>query len=114
MLHNTAVWASAPLGHPAVVLLLCVVLRDYHTAPALLVLVPLWAFNAAYGMWLYWEGLKLNAGSSARPTRLWWEAACLVLLVPIFTLCEVAGIVRGIWRFLNGREPKFTVISKPT
>jgi beta-1,4-mannosyltransferase len=114
MLHNTLVWACAPLGHPAVVVLLCVLFRDFQTSPALLLLAPLWALNAAYGIWLYWEGLKLNAISSAVSTRLWWEPICLVGLVPLFTLWEVAGIVRGIWRFLRGGEPRFTVISKPT
>jgi beta-1,4-mannosyltransferase len=113
MLHNTLVWACAPLGHPAVVLALSVMAGDLQTAPMVLVLAPLWAFNAAYVWWLYWEGLKLNAGSSAHSMRAWWEPICLVALVPLFTLFEVAGIIRGICRFVRGGRPKFTVIAKP-
>jgi egghead protein (zeste-white 4 protein) len=113
MLNNTLVWACAPLGHPAVVLVLCLIAGDLQTAPMVLVLAPLWAFNAAYGLWLYWEGLKLNASSSRRSLRAWWEPVCLVALVPLFTLWEVAGIIRGICRFVRGGRPKFTVIAKP-
>ena len=114
MLHNTVVWACAPLGHPVTVLLLCLIMGSFQTSAPFLALVPFWAFNAAYGVWLYWEGLKLNALSSALPQRLWWEPICLLALAPVFTLWEVAGIVRGIWRFFTSRRPQFTVIPKLT
>ncbi|MGI8457634.1 MAG: glycosyltransferase family 2 protein [Propionibacteriaceae bacterium] len=113
MLHNTFVWACAPLGHPVVIVLCCVALRDLHTSPPLLALVPVWALNAAYGVWLYWEGLKINSAASALPRRRWWEPPCLLILSPMFTLWEVAGIARGVARFVRGGEPCFTVIAKP-
>lgn len=114
MLHNTVVWAFAPLGHPMTVVALCLIMSSFQTSAASLALVPIWTFNAAYGVWLYWEGLKLNALCSARPHRLWWEPICLLGMSPIFTLWEVVGILRGLWRFLSSRKPQFTVIPKPT
>ena len=113
MLHNTLVWACAPLGHPLFVVALCLLLRDLNTSAPVLGLVPLWSINAAYGIWLYWEGLKLNADASDTNRRIWWEPILLLALSPLFTLWEVVGIVRGIIRFLRGAEPRFTVIAKP-
>lgn len=113
MLHNTIVWACAPLGHPVVVLLLCCLLSDFQTAPITPILIPLWSLNAAFCVWLYWEGLKLNTLASALDRRIWWEPLCLVLLMPIFSLWEVAGIIRGVRSFILRREPRFTVIAKP-
>ncbi len=113
MLHNVLVWTSAPLSHPAVVLLLCALSGDLRMTPVIPVLVPVWALNLSFCIWLYWEGLKLNAAASARPKRLWWEPAAVVALIPLFSLWECAGIVRGVHRFVSGSEPRFTVIAKP-
>ncbi|MCG2620514.1 glycosyltransferase family 2 protein [Arthrobacter sp. I2-34] len=113
MLHNTVVWSCAPLGHPVFVLMLCALLQDYQTAPIVPALVPLWGLNVAFCIWLYWEGLKLNALASARASRLWWEPVCLLLLTPLFSLWEMVGIARGVWRFAASGEPRFTVITKP-
>ncbi|MCU1575275.1 MAG: rane glycosyltransferase, partial [Micrococcaceae bacterium] len=62
---------------------------------------------------LYWEGLKLNVLASAWAKRLWWEPVCLLLLTPLFSLWEMVGIARGVWRFAVSGEPRFTVITKP-
>jgi hypothetical protein len=114
MLHNVMVWALSPLAHPLAVLLVCALLRDSSTAPVLPLLIPLWAFNMAYCIWLYWEGLKVNARASASSKRVWWEPICLILLLPIFALWEVLGIARGLIRFLRRSEARFTVIPKPS
>ena len=113
MLHNAMVWSCAPLGHPVFVLMLCALLRDYQTAPILPVLIPLWGLNVAFCIWLYWEGLKINVLASARASRLWWEPVCLILLTPLFSLWEMVGVARGVWRFAVSGEPRFTVITKP-
>jgi hypothetical protein len=113
MLHNTVVWACAPFGHPLIVVALCLLLRDPDTSVPVPSLVPFWSLNAAYAIWLYWEGLKINAMASDTGARHWWEPVVLLVLSPLFTLWEVLGIVRGIGRFIRGGEPRFTVISKP-
>jgi len=114
LIHNVAVWSCAAVAHPAVVLLVGVIAGDVHAKPASAVLVPLWALNMAFCAWLYWEGLKLNGGSSARPRPLWRERLCLVVLAPLFSAWEVAGISCGLARFLKRGEPRFTVIRKPS
>jgi hypothetical protein len=113
LLHNVVVWCCAPLTHPAVILLVGAVLGDLHPHPASPMLAPLWALNIAYGAWLYWEGMKLNVLSSARPRRLWWEIVCLIPLTALFALWELAGILSGVLHFLRSGEPTFTVIAKP-
>lgn len=113
LLHNVLVWSCAPLAHPLVVVLLGIVLGDPNPNPASALLAPVWALNIAYCAWLYWEGIKLNVASSAQPRRLWWEIVCLVALSSLFALWELAGILRGVLRFLRSGEPTFTVIAKP-
>ena len=113
MLHNTIVWACSPLCHPGFVLLLCTVTGTFETAPLSAVLIPLWTTNIAFWIWLYWEGLKLNALSSAHARRVWWEPVLLVLLMPVYSTWEVVGVLHGVWSFLFAPEPRFNVIAKP-
>jgi egghead protein (zeste-white 4 protein) len=113
LLKNVVVWACGPIQHPAVILLAGALLGDMNTTPASVVVVPLWALNIAYCVWLYWEGLKINVLSSAVPRRLWWEALCLPMLIPLFSLLEIGGILLGVIRFLRNGEFAFNVIAKP-
>ncbi|MDN5795000.1 MAG: glycosyltransferase family 2 protein [Intrasporangium sp.] len=113
MLHNVSVWSLAPLGHPLAVLVVCAAFGDFSTAPTSAALIPCWALNAAYCSWLYWEGMRLNIATSARPRRHAWEAGAALLLLPVLSLLEVAGIALGVLRFLMGAKPHFTVIAKP-
>jgi beta-1,4-mannosyltransferase len=113
LVQSLAVWTCGPIQHPAVVLTAAAALGDLNTSPAIAVLVPLWTLNVSFFVWLYWEGLKINASSSAVPRRLWWEPPCLIALLPLFSLWEVIGIFRGIVQFVRTGEPKFTVIAKP-
>jgi beta-1,4-mannosyltransferase len=113
LMHNVVVWVCAAIAHPVVVLLAGTVLGDVHVTPVSATLVPLWALNIAFCAWLYWEGLKLNASSSAQPRPLWWERLCLIALSPLFSIWEVAGISLGLVRFLKRGKPGFTVIRKP-
>lgn len=112
LLHNVVVWTFGPFQHPALILLVGAIVGDLDTSPATAILVPLWAFNMSYFVWLYWEGLKINASSSAAP-RLWWEPLALVALLPLFSLWEMAGIIRGLRRFARKGQLEFTVIAKP-
>jgi beta-1,4-mannosyltransferase len=113
LIHNVAVWLCAAIAQPALILLVGVIVGDVHANPASPVLIPLWALNIAFCAWLYWEGLKLNIRSSARPGPLWWDRLCLVALAPLFSVWEVAGISCGLARFLLRGETRFTVIRKP-
>lgn len=113
LVKNVLVWACGPLQHPAFVLLGAALLGDLNTAPVLVLLIPLWAFNMGSCVWLYWEGLRLNTLSSSPPRAQWWERPCLLLLIPLFSLWEVIGILRGVARFAGQRDQAFTVIPKP-
>ena len=113
LMHNLVVWACGAIAHPAVVLLVGAVLGDVHPTPASAALVPLWALNIAFCAWLYWEGLRLNARSSAQPRPVWWERLCLVVLSPLFSMWEIAGMSCGLVRFLRRGKASFTVIRKP-
>jgi cellulose synthase/poly-beta-1,6-N-acetylglucosamine synthase-like glycosyltransferase len=112
LVHNVVLWSLTPAAYPGVILLLAGML-SLDTAPASTAFLPLWALNVAFSIWLYWEGLKINAASSAVPRRLWWEPVCLVALLPMFLLWEVLGIARGLWRFLSTDDSTFEVIAKP-
>ena len=112
LLALVVVWATAPLQHPAVVFAVAVVLADASTSPVTPLVIPLWSLNIAFCVWLYWEGLKINANASAQAGRTWWEAPALVLLLPLFSLWEAAGVARGMAKFLRGRDKTFTVITK--
>ena len=73
----------------------------------------MWALNLAYTFWMYWEGLRLNAGVSARGKRLWWEPLAVILLIPFFAMLEGVGGFRGFLKFVRRVENKFVVIAKP-
>ncbi len=77
------------------------------------VLAVLLAWNTAYGIWVYWQGLKINARASAITRRLWWEPLCLVALLQLFALWEAVAVLQGLARLLRGGTPVFTVIRKP-
>jgi len=65
-------------------------------------------------IWMYWEGLRLNAEVSDRGRRKWWEPWAVILLIPVFGLMEGFGGVRGFMKFLRRAENKFVVIAKPS
>lgn len=112
LIHNVSVWACAPLQHPLTVLALGLLIGDPYANPAHPMLVPLWGINVAFLVWLYWEGLKVNALASREHGRRWWEPIALVVLIPLFTLWEVVGVAGGLLRFLRRDESAFTVIAK--
>jgi len=113
LLHNVVIWAFGPVQHPAVVLAVAMILSDPETAPATVLLMPVWTLNVSYLVWMYWEGLKVNAAASKDARRQWWEPMWLVTLIPLFSLWEVLGVLRGLVRFVRNGESTFTVIAKP-
>ena len=114
LLHNVIVWSCAAFAHPALVVFVANLAVGLSPTPVSAIVVPLWALNMGFVIWLYWEGLKLNALSSAQPRRLWWEPLCLVVLTPLFSILETVAILRALMRVLRQGEPAFTVIRKPS
>jgi beta-1,4-mannosyltransferase len=112
--YSVASWVVGPLQNVGVVLLIGLLAGDPNTSPVALFIVPLWALNMAYAVWMYWEGLRVNAGVSGGGRRKWWEPWAVVLLIPVFGLMEGLGGLRGFFKFVRRVENKFTVISKPT
>jgi len=107
-------WVAGPIQNVGVVMLLGYLLANDSTSPVTLVVVPLWALNMAYVIWMYWEGLRLNAGVSGGGRRKWWEPWAVILLIPIFGLMEGFGGLCGFAKFARRTENKFVVIAKPS
>lgn len=107
-------WAFGPLQNVAVVLAMGAMVRDMNTSPASLAILPLWVLNLAYAIWMYWEGLRVNAGASKHDRRRPWEVLAVLLLIPFFAVIEGIGAFRGSLKFIRRTENRFIVISKPS
>jgi len=111
--YSTFTWVISPLQHLGTILLIGWMLGSFDTVPITLLVLPIWALNMAYAIWLYSEGLRINVSVSRRAKYRWWEGIAVILLVPIFSLMEGIGAVRGLIRYLRGGQPQFVVIAKP-
>src|SRR5215469_11948320 len=112
--YSVMSWVVGPIQNVVVVLFVAVLVGDDRTSPVTMFVLPLWALNMAYVIWMYWEGLRLNAGVSGGGRRRWWEPWAVILLIPIFGLMEGLGGLRGFVKFARRAENKFTVIAKPS
>ena len=112
--YSVMSWVVGPIQNVGIVMLVAIFVGDASTSPVTLFVVPLWALNMAYVIWMYWEGLRLNAGVSKGGRRKWWEPWAVVLLIPVFGLMEGIGGLRGFMKFVRRAENKFVVIAKPS
>jgi hypothetical protein len=112
--YSVMSWVVGPIQNVGVVMLVAVLVGNASTSPVTLFVVPLWALNMAFVIWMYWEGLRLNAGVSGGGRRKWWEPWAVVLLIPVFGLMEGFGGLRGFVKFVRRTENKFVVIAKPS
>ena len=112
MLHNIVVWSLAPLAYPGIVLMAAYAVGAGAVAPVATVLLPVWATNVAFGVWLYWEGFKINAASSETAPRP-WERLAVIGLMPCFALLECLAIARAMFALVRRRDTRFVVIAKP-
>jgi cellulose synthase/poly-beta-1,6-N-acetylglucosamine synthase-like glycosyltransferase len=112
--YAVASWVVGPLQNVIVVLAVGALLSDPNTSPVSLLVVPLWALNMGYATWMYWEGLRLNAGASLISSRRFWEPIAVLALIPLFSIIEGLGGLRGFLKFVRREEDRFVVIAKPT
>jgi beta-1,4-mannosyltransferase len=112
--YSVMSWVVGPIQNVGVVMLVAILVAHASTSPVTLFVVPLWALNMAYVIWMYWEGLRLNAGVSGGGRRKWWEPWAVILLIPVFGLMEALGGLRGFVKFARRVENKFVVIAKPS
>jgi egghead protein (zeste-white 4 protein) len=112
--YSVMSWVVGPIQNVGVVMLVAYLVADHSTSPVTIFIVPLWALNMGYVIWMYWEGLRLNAGVSGRGRRKWWEPWAVVLLIPVFGLMEGFAGMRGFLKFARRTENKFVVIAKPS
>jgi hypothetical protein len=112
--YSVMSWVVGPIQNVTVVVLVAFLVGDDRTSPASMFVLPLWALNMAYVIWMYWEGLRLNAEASGCGRRKWWEPWAVILLIPVFGLMEGVGGLRGFAKFVRRVENKFTVIAKPS
>jgi len=112
--YSVMSWVVGPIQNVGVVMLVAILVGHASTSPVTLFVVPLWALNMAYVIWMYWEGLRLNAGVSGGGRRKWWEPWAVVLLIPVFGLMEGVGGMRGFVKFVRRTDNKFVVIAKPS
>jgi egghead protein (zeste-white 4 protein) len=113
MLYCVLSWVIGPLQNVVFVLLLGYLLDDVNTSPVTLFLLPLWSFNLAFTIWQYWEGLRINARVSRSGRRRFYEPVLIVLLIPLLSLLEGIGGLRGFLKYVRGVENEFVVIAKP-
>ncbi|MFE2725146.1 glycosyltransferase family 2 protein [Kitasatospora sp. NPDC059327] len=106
-------WVLGPLQHVGLVLLIAWFTGTMNTSPVTQSVVLIWSINFAYVIWTYWEGLRLNVVGSADHRRKWWEPMAVVAAIPLFSLLEGWGGMRGLIKFLRREENKFVVIAKP-
>jgi cellulose synthase/poly-beta-1,6-N-acetylglucosamine synthase-like glycosyltransferase len=112
MIHNVLVWSLAPLSYPGLLLFAAYAAGAGAVAPASTAMLPIWAINVAFGVWLYWEGFKINvASSSGRPAC--WERFAVVALIPFFALLECLAIAWAVSGLIRSRDIRFVVIAKP-
>ncbi|HUC26003.1 MAG TPA: glycosyltransferase family 2 protein [Streptosporangiaceae bacterium] len=112
--YSVMSWVVGPIQNVAVVMLVAYLVADHSTSPVTIFIVPLWALNMAYVIWMYWEGLRLNAAVSDGGRRKWWEPWAVILLIPVFGLMEGFGGMRGFVKFARRVENRFVVIAKPS
>lgn len=112
--YSVMSWVAGPIQNVLVVLFFSVLIADHKTSPVTPFVIPFWALNMAYTIWMYWEGLRVNAGVSGGGRRKWWEPVVVTLLIPIFGLMEGFPGLRGFAKFIRRTENKFMVIAKPT
>lgn len=112
--YSVMSWTLGPIQNVGVVLLLSFLVADSNTSPATLFIIPLWALNMAYTIWMYWEGLRINAVVSGSGRRRWWEAVAVILLIPFFGMMEGIPGLWGFVKFARRIENKFMVIAKPS
>jgi egghead protein (zeste-white 4 protein) len=106
-------WVLGPLQNILVVVFVAFLLHIFSLSPASPFVLILWTMNMAFVVWMYWEGYKANIASSADGRRRPLELVCLIVLVPIFSLLEGLGGIRGFYRLVTGKENEFVVIAKP-
>ncbi len=112
--YSVMSWVVGPIQNVGVVALVAILVGNRSTSPVAPFIVPLWALNMAYVIWMYWEGLRLNAGVSGGGRRKWWEPWAVILLIPVFGMMEGFGGLRGFVKFARRVENKFVVIAKPS
>ena len=113
LIHNMIVWSCGPLQHIGVVVVAGGLLGEFDTFPAVAALLPLWAINISFQVWTYWVGLTLNVRSSGLRRARFRDRVAVVVLIPVFSLWETAGFLRGLVRFVRHGESAFAVIAKP-
>ena len=106
-------WVLGPLQNILFVLLVAFLLQVSSLSPASPFVLILWTMNMAFAVWMYWEGYKANIASSADGRRRLRELVCLIVLLPVFSLMEGLGGIRGFYRLATGKENEFVVIAKP-
>ncbi|GAA5039601.1 hypothetical protein GCM10023317_95750 [Actinopolymorpha pittospori] len=112
--YSVMAWTLGPIQNVGVVLLVSFLVAGSNTSPATLFIIPFWALNMAYTIWMYWEGLRINAVVSGGGRRRWWEALAVILLIPFFGVMEGIPGMWGFWKFARRVENKFKVIAKPS
>ncbi|WP_432994753.1 glycosyltransferase family 2 protein [Dactylosporangium sp. CA-233914] len=112
--YSVMSWVVGPIQNVAVVLLIAWLIADSNTSPVTSLVIPLWALNMAYVVWMYWEGLRVNAEVSGDGRRRWWEPVAVLALIPVFGMMEGLSGLRGFLKFARRVENRFAVIAKPS
>ena len=88
--YSVVSWIVGPIQNVGIVLIIGWLITDPNTTPVSLFVIPLWVLNMAYTIWMYWEGLRLDAGVSAGGRRKMVELIAVIVLIPVFGLAGKA------------------------
>lgn len=111
--YSVFTWIASPFQHVGTIMSLGLLLGSLDTVPLTRWVLPIWALNMGYAIWLYYEGLRINVGVSHPQVHRWWERLAVIALIPFFSLLEGVGAVRGLIRYVRRVENAFVVIAKP-
>jgi hypothetical protein len=104
--YSVATWVLGPFQHIGVVL--AAAFATHETAsPASLAVIPLWAVNMGYVVWMYWTGLRVNQWASAARPR-WWHLPATLMMIPLFSAIESWAAFQGLLYVIMRRAVTFT------
>lgn len=111
LLFAIANWGSGLFQHVGVVLVAAYLLGQGSTSPVFHAVALIWAFNSAYILWMYLEGLRLNLDISHSRKGYVAHAVAIMVLLLGFSATEGWAAFLGFGDFVTGKQG-FDVIAK--
>lgn len=106
-------WGLGLFQHAGVVFLAAFLLDAGNTSPVIRTVALIWAFNLAFVLWMYFEGLRLNLDTSRDRRGYVAQGVAIVVLLLGFSAVDGWSAILGFSDFVTKKQG-FEVIAKPT